>query len=140
MKLKILFLIALMLCHISCSNRDVKNPSNDVNVTTINVEKNIGIGRIVNISEIASNIKYIPLETNENSFIGKGALVFYENGRIYVKFSRIVKVFNSDGKYLFTFNRTGRGPQEYSNNGHIQIEKRTGNFNVKDFKRRKIIR
>ena len=96
---------------------------------TIDIGKSVGKGRIVNISEIATDIRYIQLETNKNSLIGKGAFVFYENGRIYVRFSRMLQVFDSTGKFLFTFNRNGRGPQEYTD-GLIQIEKGTGNINV----------
>ncbi|MHC1780154.1 MAG: 6-bladed beta-propeller [Bacteroidales bacterium] len=129
--------ITLLFCLLvlSCSNPSNSKKSGKSTLNSLDVESSIGKGRIVNISEISTDIKYVPLETNKNSLIGKGALVFYENDRIYVKFSKIVKVFNSDGKYLFTFNRIGRGPQEYTDGGIIEIEKRTGNFNVQTVRR-----
>ena len=130
MRTQIFLFIALSACLCSCKNAKTVNMAENPDLKTIDIGKSIDKGRIVNISEIATDIKYVPLETNKNSLIGRGALVFYENGRIYVKFSRIVQVFNSDGKFLFTFNRIGRGPQEYSRGGVIRIEKGTGNFNV----------
>ena len=125
----ITFLFCLLV--LSCGNPSNSKKSGKSALNSLDVGSSIGKGRIVNISEIATDIKYVPLETNKNSLIGTGALVFYENDRIYVRFSKIVKVFNSDGKYLFTFNRIGRGPQEYPAGGIIEIEKGTGNFNVK---------
>ncbi|MHC1779763.1 MAG: 6-bladed beta-propeller [Bacteroidales bacterium] len=136
MRIKIFFLTVLLVCLYSCKNSKTGKLVDNPDLKTIDVGKSVGKGRIVNLSEIATDIKYIPLETNPNSLIGRGALVFYENGRIYVKFSRIVQVFNSDGKHLFTFNRIGRGPQEYTDNGLIDIEKGTGNINVQTVRKR----
>lgn len=130
MRTQIFVLISLTVCLCSCKNSKTGKLVDNPDLKTIDVGKSIGKGRIVNISEIATDIKYVPLETNKSSLIGKGAVVFYENGRIYVRFLRtILQVFDSTGKYLFTFNKIGRGPQEYID-GLIQIEKGTGNINV----------
>ncbi len=130
MRTQIFIIIVLSGCLCSCKNTKTGNMADEPDLKTINVGESVGKGRIVNISEIATDIKYIPLETNKNSLIGKSAFVFYENGRIYIRFSRMLQVFDSTGKYLFTFNRIGNGPQEYSLNGLIKIEKGTGNINV----------
>ena len=130
MRTQIFILVALSVCLCSCKNTKTGKQVDNPDLKTIDVGKSIGKGRIVNLSEIATDIKYVPLETNKSSLIGKGAVVFYENGRIYVRFLRtILQVFDSTGKYLFTFNKIGRGPQEYID-GLIQIEKGTGNINV----------
>ncbi|MHC1779762.1 MAG: 6-bladed beta-propeller [Bacteroidales bacterium] len=129
MRTQIFFLIALSACLCSCKNTKTGKQVDNPDLKTINIGESVGKGRIVNISEIATDIKYIPLETNKNSLIGTSSIVIYENGRIYVRFSRMLQVFDSTGKFLFTFNRNGRGPQEYID-GLIQIEKGTGNINV----------
>ncbi|MDZ4058585.1 MAG: 6-bladed beta-propeller, partial [Bacteroidales bacterium] len=72
---------------------------------------------MVQLSEIAESIEYIPLETNRNSMIDKvswSSLVF-ENNKYYIRtrFEESIFVFDSVGKFLFKFNRTGRGPEEY---------------------------
>ena len=114
MRTQIFVLISLTVCLCSCKNSKTGKLVDNPDLKTIDVGKSIGKGRIVNISEIATDIKYVPLETNKSSLIGKGAVVFYENGRIYVRFLRtILQVFDSTGKYLFTFNKIVRGPQEY---------------------------
>ena len=55
----------------------------------IDVESAVGKGRVVNLSEIASDIRYIPLETNAESVIGNVWNVKFSMGKIYV----------SDNKY-----------------------------------------
>lgn len=119
-----LFLIALFL--ISC-NSGVDKRDSSLGYTVIDVGSDVSKGRVVDISEIASNITYIPLESNAESFIGRAPVVFFENERIYVKSSGAFKVFDKSGKYLFTFDRRGRGPEEYINS-QPKVEKGTGNF------------
>ena len=119
-----LFLIALFL--ISC-NSGVDKRDSSLGYTVIDVGSDVSKGRVVDISEIASNITYIPLESNAESFIGRAPVVFFENERIYVRSSGLLKVFDKSGNYLFTFDRRGRGPQEYINS-HPKVEKGTGNF------------
>ena len=102
-------------------------------IKVIDLAGAVGKGKIVNISEVADDIKYVALETTENSLIGERARVQIVNGRIYVlsmqsSFSFDIKVFDINGKYLFTFNRKGRGPEEYSQMSSIEIDNVTGGF------------
>ncbi|MGE4415163.1 MAG: 6-bladed beta-propeller, partial [Bacteroidales bacterium] len=92
--MKYLYLFVLILIFFSCdgNQRDVKEPNPKYSV--IDVGSSVGKGRVVNLSEIASDIKYIPLETENNSLVGSYPLAFYENDRIYIRFSKIIKVFD----------------------------------------------
>lgn len=118
---------------ISC-NPDTGLQTDEIKV--IDLAGAVGRGKVVKISEVADEIKYVALETTDSSLIGMGAKVQIENGRIYVR-SRYsnytdVKIFDMEGKYLFTFNRTGRGPEEYSPMSRIEIDPVTGGFMVFD--------
>ncbi|PKP38343.1 MAG: hypothetical protein CVT97_01910 [Bacteroidetes bacterium HGW-Bacteroidetes-14] len=101
-------------------------------IKVIDLAGAVGKGKIVNISEVADDIKYVALETTDNSLIGQRARVQIKNDRIYVissqYFSFDIKVFDINGKYLFTFNRMGRGPEEYSQMSSIEIDNVTGGF------------
>lgn len=77
-----LFLIALFL--ISC-NSGVDKGDKSLDYTVIDVGSDVGKGRVVDLSEIASDITYIPLESKSDSYIGLAPVVFFENDRIYVK-------------------------------------------------------
>jgi len=106
-----LFLLTILLAA-SCKNQSaqVENP-----VKTIDVAGAIGKGQIVPLSQIAESVEYIPLETNQNNMIDMiryGYLV-YENDKFYVKHKYLTYIFDKSGKFLFTFNKEGRGPQEY---------------------------
>ncbi|PKP38341.1 MAG: hypothetical protein CVT97_01900 [Bacteroidetes bacterium HGW-Bacteroidetes-14] len=132
-KFRFSLIAAALLAVASCgSESEIKQ--GDIKV--IDLAAAVGGGKIVKMSEVADDIKYVPLETTDSSLIGMGAKVQIENGRIYVRSrnsnSTDVKVFDIDGKYLFTFNRTGRGPEEYSPMSKIEIDPVTGGFMVFD--------
>src|SRR3989339_1336391 len=93
----------------------------------IDLAAEVGKGKIVNLSKVASDIRYVKLETTEGSLIGTYPKVFYENERIYVFSTRqVVKVFDRDGKFLFTFDKSGRGPEEAQDISNIRIMPYTG--------------
>jgi hypothetical protein len=69
---------------------------------------------INNLSDIATDIEYIPLETTPNSIIGRIINVKVRNNFIYVAtVDNKIFCFNSSGKYLFNLAKAGRGPEEY---------------------------
>jgi hypothetical protein len=125
-------LIALLTTN-SCKT-DVELQTGEIKI--IDLAGAVGGGKIVSISEVADDIKYVALETTDSSLIGMGAKVITGNDRIYVRSRNSTfydfKVFDLNGKYLFTFNRTGRGPEEYSAMSQIEIDPVTGGFMVFD--------
>ena len=132
-KFRFSIIAASFLAVASCgSESEIKQ--GDIKV--IDLAAAVGGGKVVNISEVADDIKYVALETTDSSLIGLGARVQIENRRIYVQSrnsnTKDIKVFDIDGKYLFTFNRTGRGPEEYSRMSTIEIDNVTGGFIVFD--------
>ncbi len=68
---------------------------------------------MTNLSEIASDIDYIPLETNENSLINRILNLKVQGNYIYVGTLESVLCFSKSGKYLFGLSKKGRGPDEY---------------------------
>ncbi|PKO96026.1 MAG: hypothetical protein CVU12_07260 [Bacteroidetes bacterium HGW-Bacteroidetes-7] len=129
--MKYLFLLFITVILLSCNEKQRNVRSSNANYSVIDVGSSVGKGRVVNLSEIASDINYIPLETDSSSLIGPLPFIYYENERIYVRFSRIIKVFDKEGKYLFTFDRRGGGPEEYPSSSSIEIEPGSGNFRAK---------
>jgi hypothetical protein len=100
-------------------------------VAVIDLASEVGKGKIVNLSEVASDIRYVKLETTKESLIGFFPNVFYENDRIYVFSTRqIIKVFDKDGKFLFTFDKSGRGPNESQHTSYIRVMPYTGGMTI----------
>lgn len=80
-------------------------------------DPNIGSKRTEDFDYIANYIEYIPLEYSEKSIVGK---VFqrgtvFENDTLFImQMNGDIKIFDSTGKLIRTFNRMGRSSQEYS--------------------------
>ncbi len=107
-----------------------KNSKSAGNLNTIDLASNVGKGEVVNLSEVANDIRYVKLETNESSLIGRFPKAYYENERIYVITAQVIRVFDINGKFLFKFDRRGRGPEEYINVGNFLFLPGTDNIVV----------
>lgn len=69
---------------------------------------------ISNLSDIATDIEYIPLETVPNSIMGRIINVKIRNNHIYVATTdNKIFCFDVSGKYLFNLDKVGKGPEEY---------------------------
>ncbi len=125
--MKTLALIAITLLIFSCG-KEIETKK----INVIDLESNIGISEIVNLSMIADGIEYIPLQTKDQSLLTppfKDAA--FVNGKLYISQSRSeVKIFDHDGTFLKTFNKQGRGPQEYEDMSNLYIDPSTNNLLV----------
>lgn len=72
-------------------------------------------GEIRNLSEIATDIHYIPLQTTENSLISSIYSIKVKGEFIYINTLENIHCFDYKGKYLFSLDMVGRGPGEYRN-------------------------
>ena len=73
-------------------------------------------GKPVYLSDIASSVRYVALETTNKYLIGEKAVQIIPcGGLIFVlQHQKPVGVFDSDGKFLRTIGRIGRGPGEFN--------------------------
>jgi hypothetical protein len=109
---------------LSCSEKKI---SNEFEVISF-----VGIrdgARIVNLSEIASSIRYIPLETNNYSLLDNAPRPIMENGNFYIFSGKesCYKAFSGDGKFIGRIGRKGRAKGEY-----IQLQPFSLSFNFKN--------
>lgn len=125
--MKTLPLIAMILVLLSCG-KEIETKK----INLIDLESNVGKTEIVNLSMIADGIEYIPLQTKDQSLLTppfKDAA--FVDGRLYISQSRSeVKIFDHDGTFLKTFNKQGRGPQEYEDMSNLYIDPSTNNLLV----------
>lgn len=67
--------------------------------------------------EVLSDVTYVPLETTQESLIGRVDKMIIKDGRIYIldiALKRALYVFDLTGKFLFKIDRKGKGPGEYT--------------------------
>ena len=80
--LSLLLIAALASLFTSCSGNKSKSESDGIK--TISLPEAIGKERIVNLSEVAQSIRYVPLETNDSSLLGNSLRPILENGVFYI--------------------------------------------------------
>jgi len=129
----IFFIIPLLLVQPGCST---DNQKTETDLKIIDVAGGVGKSRLINISDIADSVEYVPLETNPESILTPLHRIFYEKGTVYYPQNNgNIQIFDSKGKYVQTFNRCGRGPEEYEQLEYIDINNVNGNICIVTFKR-----
>ncbi|MCK9628386.1 MAG: 6-bladed beta-propeller [Bacteroidales bacterium] len=126
-----LFQCALLLFSssllISCHSE--KRAAGDI----IDIVAAINDARVVNLSEIAESITYIPFETTDSSLVteprGRQSFI-YENETFYTHNRGLFKLFDKNGKFLRSFNREGRGPEEFYGGFFDGVDTKSGNIIV----------
>lgn len=104
----------LILLFLSC-NQNNKNEHSFANAIEVNID-NLKSNEIVKFSEIFSNYKVIPLETNKECLIGKiSSIRFLKNNIVVLDplFAKSVYLFEHNGKFIRKIGKLGKGPGEY---------------------------
>ncbi|MCK9305839.1 MAG: 6-bladed beta-propeller, partial [Bacteroidales bacterium] len=124
-------LILINLCFsllFSCSGDSSSGKENIIDVE--NALKNFCVG---NLGDYASNIDYIRLETNDSSVLGNITDIFLEKGLLFIADDKdVCRIFDSNGKYIRSINRIGRGPEEYLSIRDMYVSSKTGNIMIMD--------
>ncbi len=70
---------------------------------------------IVKVSDIATDLEYIPLQTTENSLVKSITKIVTCDNKFYIRngYDDIL-CFGRKGNFLYRLNKTGRGPGEYT--------------------------
>lgn len=110
------FVFLLILVTFSCTNtpRTINNSSrNDIiKFFEINYEKVLQNKQVLRLSEIASNVEYVRLETNKNCLIRPVVKYFFTDSLIFVQNVNEILKFSRDGRFLKKIGNPGRGPGE----------------------------
>lgn len=87
------------------------------------------------------DIRYIALETNDESLMGFPSKIIYRFNKFYILDcqSKSLFVFDSNGKFISKIHRLGKGPGEYINNSDFDIDN-AGNIYIWDSGTHKLIK
>jgi len=85
---------------------------------TIKFEDLIAINKTIRLSDIATDVQYVVLETNENCLIDKYPKYYFSDSIIFVNNRDHILKFSSSGRFIKKIGSPGRGPGELE---HIQM-------------------
>ncbi len=106
--------IAAIFIVLSCGSNSAYEQQNGAKV--ISMEPVIGNEQVVNLSEIATKVDYIPLQTSAESLVGEVMHLTLENDVVYIPHFRASKLsrFSISGEYLGSVGKRGRAFGEYT--------------------------
>lgn len=142
--LTILIVFQLISCETPQSEKGVfdivLNPINEneypefLNDSTITIPINFNSDRIKSSDLFKHNIKYLPLETTDESLFGEiSQLVITANSFIVLdKKTKSILTFDHNGKFKSKIKRIGGGPQEYKIPKNIAFNSFTNSIEILD--------
>jgi len=104
----ILWILLTITCS-TCGNGQKTNKA----IQIIDIESNMNNLEIINLSQFASNLKYVPLKTNGNTYISYiSECAFYANFILVTNLKQCL-LYDYEGNLITTVGKEGRGPGEY---------------------------
>lgn len=118
----------------SCSNE--KTDKCEINNThRVNLAIKGDINNLLQIDSIFSDIRTIPLETNEECLITSIVKVRFHADKMFLQdHAEKLFVFNTNGKFLYKIGKKGRGPGEFLELRDFDIDK-DGNIYILEFQK-----
>ena len=109
----------------SCDGNKSGESASD-GIKTISLPDAIGKERIVNLSEVAKSIQYIPLETSDSSLLGDISRPILEDGVFYVIISKgfnqnEYRMYHFDGRFKGKLGTIGRAKGELPQIEHFSL-------------------
>lgn len=124
MKYVYLVLLLILFCNCSSKKEEHRGCLASISLADLSFDKSL------RLSNFASSVEAIPLETTDESLIGEIRKVIYRNGLYYLRVtngftnSRIL-VFSRTGHFLFKIDKQGQGKGEYIDMGDFILTPRS---------------
>lgn len=130
-----IFVISICTCILlfGCKKRSQDQENTDL--TFISQNKIVTIDKMAfDDARFIDSCVFIPLETSDLGLIGEITQIetFLDRYYIYDKKTKKLKVFNSNGKYLFDIGKEGEGPGEYQGICSFYINEKENKIGIFD--------
>ena len=113
------FLIILIFLSGSCNNK-----KDTLLLNVIPVAETVGRYSMLNLSDFTTEIKYIPLETNDSVLLSDITDIAYENNKLLVRVRALPSnfyLFENTGKFCCKIGQFGQGPDDYLSINSVSI-------------------
>ncbi|MDY0201426.1 MAG: 6-bladed beta-propeller [Tenuifilaceae bacterium] len=105
-----LFFLVASFVIVSCN---INNNKEDLRV--IDLAESFDAKKFLNLSDIATEVEYIPLETGNDIMIGRNPVVYATKDFILIfTFRQILQFNREDGAFVREIGQIGNGPEEYT--------------------------
>ena len=123
--------VMFLFATVACNKHDQLRKNK---LETIDLDKGLGNIQEIVLSQIATDIQYIPLETNEECLITTVSQIFTFKDKIIVFDDRQknIYLFEATGKFLRTIGKKGVGPGEYNEAFRVSFNDKDSTILVKD--------
>lgn len=132
MKNVYVFICFLFVCFSCKKEVEIRSIiTNDSLFQTIVVDPDdISLKEPTNISVIADNIEYVPLQTADSILIGSLKKMIVWNNQYYIwdQLTESIFCFDSKGKFIFKLCNRGEGPEEYPRISNFTMDMENGNI------------
>lgn len=138
MKIKLLSIVLLNSILISCQLKERTN-NNDAEIIQISKKE---IRDEIDVGKMVEEVRYVELETTEESLIGNVSKVIAYKDKIYIKDRFVaskIYIFDATGRFITTVSSTGKGPGEYMSLEDIAIDSYKDELLVNDTANKKIL-
>jgi hypothetical protein len=112
----IIILFGILLIDFSCGISNGQggfNPKKSTdNFFEIKYEDLLNNKKPIGLSQVATNVEYIKLETNKDCLLGQMTNFYFSDSLIFVAEENCVLKFSNKGKFLGKLASSGRGPKE----------------------------
>jgi hypothetical protein len=115
--LTLLFIILLIVISSGCQNNDDSKNK----IQTIDIIAHLENIQQINLSQIANEIRYVPLENRDDIFIADLSNFYVSDKHIIAKDRESLILFDKTGRFITKFGNRGRGPGEYQSISNIFI-------------------
>lgn len=106
----------------------------------INYEELLLNKKTIGLNQIATNVEYIQLETNDDCVIAQNPNYYFTDSLIFVAQEKSVFKFSIKGKFLGKVASNGRGPNEVADAiGSIWLVPGKSEFIAQDYARKKLL-
>jgi hypothetical protein len=104
-------IIVILIISFSCNNNQSRHPD-DIFPELISINPSDALADSFCISEIATKVEYIPLETNDSSLMDTFSDFAISKDFFFIKHNLEIFLFDKNGKFVTSLFRAGKGPEE----------------------------
>ena len=134
----VLLLMLLFLVGCSKTVNEEKDTESDSQLTRVDFEDLSEFEKKIALSDIAKDVSYIKLETNENVLVNKINKIKLTKDFIFIGDFGNVYQFSKTGDYIRKIGRKGRGPGEYVHIASLEINENQDKIYVHCSTRKKL--